>query len=164
MVTLVVEESRGGGLRFSVIDTGMGIPEEKDAEMFTPFSRLGRENSGISGTGIGLSITRELTEAMGGVIGFESTNKLGSNFWVDFLIVSGKLSRKDSHEVLAGAAAITAAADTASQTTHTVLCVENDPSSLKLLESIIDRISGTTMISAHTGELGVDIARFKAPT
>jgi CheY-like chemotaxis protein len=44
-----------------------------------------------------------------------------------------------------------------------VLCVEDNPSSLKLLESIIERISGATMISAHTGELGVDMAEIHRP-
>ena len=49
------------------------------------------------------------------------------------------------------------------QNTLTVLCVEDNPSSLKLLESIIERISGATMISAHTGELGVDMAEIHRP-
>jgi len=51
----------------------------------------------------------------------------------------------------------------APQNTLTVLCVEDNPSSLKLLESIIERISGATMISAHTGELGVDMAEIHRP-
>ena len=55
------------------------------------------------------------------------------------------------------------AADITLRTKHTVLCIENNPSSLKLLEMIIGRIPETTMISAHTGELGVDLAEIHRP-
>ncbi len=166
-VTISVGKGEAGDetVRFSVADSGRGIAADKQAQIFTPFSRLGLENSDITGTGIGLTITRELTEAMGGTIGFESTPDLGSTFWLEFPIVSGRLSVKDRGETHAGAATatVTATTDTTPPTTHTVLCVEDNPSSLKLLESIIDRIPGTTMISAHTGELGVDLAEIYRP-
>ncbi|MBT3306946.1 MAG: response regulator [Alphaproteobacteria bacterium] len=167
-VSLAIEETENKGLHISVIDTGKGIPEEKQDQLFTPFSRLGLENSDITGTGIGLTITRELTEAMGGDIGFESTLNLGSTFWVEFPITSGQLLEKDSNEVRADADTDTdtdadAVAENALKTKHTVLCVEDNPSSLKLLESIIERIPGTAMISAHTGELGVDLAEIHRP-
>ncbi len=163
-VTLFFADGEDGTVRFSVADSGRGIAEDKHAQIFSPFSRLGLENSDITGTGIGLTITRELVEAMGGTIGFESTLNLGSTFWLEFPIVSGALSVKDRGEEPAPApAATTAAADTPPQATHTVLCVEDNPSSLKLLESIIERIQGTAMISAHTGELGVDLAEIHQP-
>ena len=161
-VTLAVEEAEGGGVRFSVIDSGIGIPEDKHDQIFSPFSRLGLENSDITGSGIGLTITRELVEAMGGSIGFESAPNLGSTFWLAFPIVSGELSVKDRSEEPAPAPS-PAAADTPPQAKHTVLCVEDNPSSLMLLESIIERIQDTAMISAHTGELGVDLAEIHHP-
>ena len=162
MVSLALEETDDKKLRISVIDNGKGIPTEKQDEIFTPFSRLGMENSDITGTGIGLSITRELTEAMGGTIGFESRLNLGSTFWVEFPIVSGQLLEKDANEVNADADA-DADANTALQEKYTILCVEDNPASLKLLESIIERLPDTTMISAHTGELGVDLAEIHRP-
>ena len=159
-VTLAAEEGKDGSLRISVTDSGRGIAAEKHSQVFTPFSRLGLENSDITGTGIGLTITKELMACMGGAIGFESTLHVGSTFWLEFPIVGGELSVKDHGEVLASK---TASSNTAPQSSLTVLCVEDDPSSLKLLESIIDRISGATMISAHTGELGVDMAEIHRP-
>ena len=157
-VTLSVGEGEGGGdagaVRFSVTDSGRGIAAEKHGQIFAPFSRLGLENSDITGTGIGLTITRELTEAMGGTIGFESTLDLGSTFWLEFPIVSGELTARDFDDP---------ADDFTMKAKHTVLCIEDSPSSLKLLEMIIGRFPETIMISAHTGELGIDLAEIHRP-
>jgi len=76
-------------LRISVTDTGYGISEEDQSELFKPFSRLGQEFSEIEGTGIGLVVTRQLVELMNGTIGFESTENEGSTFWVDLPIEHG---------------------------------------------------------------------------
>jgi signal transduction histidine kinase len=51
--------------------------------MFRSFSRLGQENSDIEGTGVGLIITKNLLEAMGGKLDFESEEGVGSTFWFD---------------------------------------------------------------------------------
>ena len=68
-------------IKFHVIDTGMGISPSNINKLFTSFERLGNENSGIDGTGIGLMICKELIEHMGGEIGVESTEGEGSTFW-----------------------------------------------------------------------------------
>ncbi|NQV82470.1 MAG: response regulator [Rhodospirillales bacterium] len=165
-VTLSVEKAGNGSLRISVSDSGIGIAKEKQGQVFEAFSRLGHENSDIGGTGIGLTITKDLVEAMGGAIGFESTQNFGSTFWLEFPIVSGALSEKNgAAPVTAVAAAPTAVPgnDTSPKVKHTVLCVEDNPSSLKLMKMIIDRIPGVSMISAHTGELGVDMAEIHRP-
>jgi len=70
-------------IRMTIRDTGEGIAEEKQAQLFKPFSRLGAEITDIEGTGIGLVITKTLIEAMGGAIGFESRSGEGASFWVD---------------------------------------------------------------------------------
>ncbi len=79
-------ECRGaapGRIRLAVIDTGLGIPQEKQADLFSAFQRLGREHSGIEGTGIGLAISKRLVALMGGKIGMESMPGQGSTFWVE---------------------------------------------------------------------------------
>ena len=73
----------GARLRLVVEDTGMGIEPEDQALLFEPFQRLGRENTAIQGTGIGLSICREYARAMGGDIGLHSEPGVGSRFWVE---------------------------------------------------------------------------------
>lgn len=71
-------------IRFKITDTGYGIKEEEQANVFVPFNRLGLEASNIEGTGIGLNITKKLVALMDGKINFESKVNEGSVFWVDF--------------------------------------------------------------------------------
>ncbi len=63
-------------------DHGLGIPEEHQAQIFTKFFRgdMGSER-GIAGTGLGLVLARQIVEAHGGEVGFESEENAGSTFW-----------------------------------------------------------------------------------
>lgn len=71
-------------LKISVRDTGMGISPENQKNLFKAFNRLDElHNRNIEGTGLGLNITRRLTDLMGGSIGVHSTLGKGSEFWVD---------------------------------------------------------------------------------
>src|SRR5690606_15533694 len=71
-------------LRFTVTDTGIGIPMAVRQRLFEAFEQA---DAGLSrrhgGTGLGTTIAKGLTEAMGGNIGFESTEHRGSRFWVE---------------------------------------------------------------------------------
>ncbi|SCY73977.1 MULTISPECIES: ATP-binding protein [unclassified Pseudomonas] len=73
----------GARLRLYVTDTGVGIPPALQDELFRPFQRLGKENSSIQGTGIGLALCRDLALLMHGSMGFESHVNVGSTFWID---------------------------------------------------------------------------------
>jgi signal transduction histidine kinase len=72
-------------IRISIKDTGKGLPPEKLAQLFQPFNRLGQETGSELGTGIGLVVTKQLIELMGGSIGVESTVGVGSEFWVELI-------------------------------------------------------------------------------
>ncbi|MGN7934016.1 histidine kinase [Pseudomonas sp. AF76] len=78
---MVVET--GARLRLYVTDTGMGISPDVQQELFRPFQRLGKENSSIQGTGIGLALCRDLAVLMHGTMGFESQVGVGTTFWID---------------------------------------------------------------------------------
>jgi signal transduction histidine kinase/CheY-like chemotaxis protein len=69
-------------LEFSVTDSGIGIPFDKQATLFQPFSQVdGSATRRFGGTGLGLSIVRRLAEQMGGTVGVESQEGKGARFW-----------------------------------------------------------------------------------
>jgi|GEM_PF-2335880 len=70
-------------VRIMVTDSGFGIPAQRRHELFQPFNRLGAEGGRVEGTGIGLTISKRLTELMGGRIGVESEAGTGSTFWIE---------------------------------------------------------------------------------
>lgn len=80
-ITLGYYRQTDGYLRFSVRDTGMGIPKNKIKTVFDRFVKL---NSFVHGTGLGLSICKSLVEQMGGTIGVESEEGEGSCFWFTY--------------------------------------------------------------------------------
>lgn len=72
-----------GRIRISIKDSGIGLPPEKMAQLFQPFNRLGQEGGTEEGTGMGLVVTKQLIELMGGSINVESTVGVGSEFCVE---------------------------------------------------------------------------------
>ena len=81
-VQLAAERS-GAGVRVIVRDEGLGIPEDQQERIFTKFFRGDAGATGITGTGLGLAVSREIVEAHGGSIGFDSDPSTGSTFWVE---------------------------------------------------------------------------------
>jgi len=89
-VTLtVVRDSNENRIRFSVADTGIGIPKELLADVFEPFQQVGTLSRKIGGTGLGLSISRQLVALMGGELQVESRVGEGSEFTFDLALVEG---------------------------------------------------------------------------
>lgn len=82
-VGLACHQSAPGWCRIEVSDTGAGLTAAQLSQLFQPFNRAGAEMSQIEGTGIGLTITKQLVEGMGGTIGVHSTPGQGSTFWVE---------------------------------------------------------------------------------
>lgn len=76
-------ETSPGHVRLLVEDTGLGIEPAQQAQVFEPFQRLGRENSMIQGTGIGLSLCLEFARLMNGQLGLHSEPGVGSRFWIE---------------------------------------------------------------------------------
>jgi PAS domain S-box-containing protein len=86
---MVNAELVGDMVRISVRDTGLGIGPEMVERLFIPFDRLNVEATGIEGTGLGLALSKNLTEAMGGTLTFDSTPGKGSVFTIQLPIFKG---------------------------------------------------------------------------
>ncbi|MBQ0712020.1 MAG: hypothetical protein KBT53_03575 [Porticoccus sp.] len=84
VMTFSCTKTDAGTVRLSVSDTGSGVPEDSFPDLFEPFNRLGNVNSPILGTGIGLTICKNLVELMGGEIGVFNNPDKGLTFWVEF--------------------------------------------------------------------------------
>ena len=82
IVELVAARS-GDGVRIAVRDTGRGIPADQQSRIFTKFFRGDAGATGITGTGLGLAVSREIVEAHGGSIGFDSDPGEGTTFWLE---------------------------------------------------------------------------------
>ena len=154
-VTFDYEQTPNGFARFSVTDTGIGIPKDQQELLFEPFARIETDKNVVEGTGIGLTITKSLVQLMGGQIGFESQHTEGSTFWVDIPLSSGRQANKS--KLLEPTEAVSAS-HLATNQRRSILYIEDNPVNLKLMEDVLSHQAGTTMYAAHTAELGLTLA------
>jgi PAS domain S-box-containing protein len=147
-----------GRLRICVQDSGEGLAPDKLTQLFQPFNRLGKETGVEEGTGIGLTLSKRLVELMGGVIGVESTVGKGSVFWIEL-----NLTTEPQLATAAASAAVAKAPLHGGQPMRTLLYVEDNPANLMLVEDLIARRPELRLLSAHDGNLGVELARAYLP-
>ena len=82
--TLLQEEANELIVRFEVIDTGIGIPANKQGKIFDSFTQADSSTTRqFGGSGLGLTIAKHMVEEMGGSLNFHSTEGVGSRFWFD---------------------------------------------------------------------------------
>jgi CheY-like chemotaxis protein len=145
--------------RITVRDSGAGLSPEQLSQLFMPFNRLGQEEGGTPGTGIGLVVTKQLAELMDGTIGVESTVGEGSTFWCELptraapqeLVPNDKEPSPDAPPLVAGTPS------------RTLLYVEDNPANMKLVEQLIARRPDIRLLTATTGNLGIELARKTRP-
>jgi len=154
-VTITVAAISDRSIRIAVSDTGVGIPRERQDELFRPFSRLGAEARQIEGSGIGLALTRELTALMNGRIGCDSEPDVGSVFWIE-------LPRAESKTTAAPAMEPTPIAQPKTSASR-ILYIEDNPANLELVRKIVQQVPDFELTTAHTGELGIESAKSSVP-
>jgi signal transduction histidine kinase/CheY-like chemotaxis protein len=136
-------------VRIEVQDTGIGLTPEQKAKVFDPFMRLSGINL-IEGTGIGLTITKRLLEIMDGKIGVDSEIEVGSTFWVE--VPAGKLENEDINNV-----------SELARHNYILLYVEDSRTNVSLVRQILKARPEIALMSAHTGEMGLELAHLHHP-
>ena len=146
-------------IRISVRDTGKGLLPEQLVQLFQPFNRLGQEAGEEEGTGLGLVVSKQLVEVMGGSIGADSTVGVGSVFWIELvmaaappLIVSKPESPRPVLPPVQGALPL-----------RTVLYIEDNSANLELIKQLIARRPDLHLRCAPDGERGIASARIHQP-
>lgn len=142
--------------RISVSDEGPGIPADKRARLFSPFDRLGAERSETQGTGLGLALSKRLTEAMGGAIG-EGGPAMGACFWIEFPLVKGV------EEQIADCRTPAVELGPISGEPKTLLYIEDNLSNLSLVEHLLGECAPIKLMSAMQGQLGIELATRHQP-
>ncbi|MES2899879.1 MAG: ATP-binding protein [Pseudomonadota bacterium] len=148
-------------VRISVTDTGQGLAPEQLANLFQPFNRLGQEHKLEEGTGIGLVVTKQLVELMGGTLTVESSIGAGTTFSVDFTTATAPALSIDNLDQVAMERRHLMALAPDQQ--PTLLYVEDNPANLTLVEQLIARRGDLRLITAIDGNLGVELARAYLP-
>ncbi len=151
--------THGRYVRITVIDDGIGIPEDKRDKVFEPFQRAGQEAGPIEGTGIGLTISKRLAELMKGTVGFTSVEGQGSQFWVEIPV-----HREVSQSAASAAAQLAATSPLATgDQRHTVVYVEDNPSNIAFMRDLIDDFPAVELLTAPTAEIGLELVRTHQP-
>jgi two-component system, sensor histidine kinase RpfC len=138
-------------LRFSVTDTGIGIPDSFREMIFEPFSQVDQGPSRrYGGTGLGLALSRKIVELMGGRLRFESEPGKGSRFWFD-------VSLNRSSEPVSAMTTGQAPADRSIQIVpKRILVAEDNETNLLLLRELLE-IDGHEVITCSSGMGALDV-------
>jgi PAS domain S-box-containing protein len=140
-------------VRCSIIDTGIGIPPEKQPLLFQKFTQADSSSSRrFGGTGLGLAISKRLVELMGGEIGLRSEPGRGSTFW--FTLPASDAPQLDSRAVSALPAATfpeshrPSRADTGTER-HRILLVEDNPTNQRLAQHLLTKLGCTVDLASN---------------
>jgi signal transduction histidine kinase len=145
-------------VRMTVKDTGNGIDEESLAKLFVPFERLDAAATSVEGTGLGLTLSRALIEAMRGTLGVDSTPGVGSMFWVELSreepAAVQATSDGEEHELLA---------ERTYGGQRSLLYIEDTLANVHLIEEILRSRPSVRLLPAMLGGLGLELAREHRP-
>jgi PAS domain S-box-containing protein len=156
-VTVSFGESGSRFTRLSVRDTGAGIPVDKLARLFTPFDRLGAEQSSVEGTGLGLALCQRLVQAMHGTIGVSSTIGNGSTFWLDLPRAQSPL------KTLPAKRTGSVSKEPATEDVRRILYIEDNFSNVTLVDQMLAERPTLELMTAMQGRVGLELARQHSP-
>lgn len=147
----------GQRIGVSVCDTGKGIAANHIGQLFKPFERLGADPN-VEGSGLGLALSKSLLEKMKGGLSVHSQHDIGSRFTLELPFV-----RVQTSSDLVAAVIDTTPVRPAPALQGKVVYIEDNLSSLALIETLLHRRPGIKLLSSMQGQLGLDLAAQHAP-
>ncbi|HEX8359654.1 MAG TPA: PAS domain S-box protein [Longimicrobium sp.] len=144
------------GVSIRVKDHGKGIPADRLGHLFTPFARLGAEQTETEGTGLGLALSQRLAEAMGGGLVLEETGPEGSTFRLDLRPAADPLQGPHL-----AARRVQVGPDSGAPAK--ILYIEDNLTNLSLVEAVLESRPSWNTLSALRAEAGIEMAREKQP-
>ncbi len=164
-ITIILKSSPEGRGLIGITDTGPGIAPDAIDGLFEPFNRLDAEDTEIEGTGIGLTITKELVERMDGTIRVDSMVGEGSTFWVEMPLVDQNDAAVSSQHVATDDDTDAAALFQGGEGVDviTILYIEDNAANLSLMEEAMSRHRGIKLLMASSGREGISLARTHQP-
>jgi CheY-like chemotaxis protein/two-component sensor histidine kinase len=154
-VSIACRTTEGRRIRVEVTDTGRGLAPNEVSRLFVAFDRLGAEEhyEGVEGTGLGLTLSKSLVEAMHGEMGVETEIGAGSTFW--FEIPEGRaLHSPPPSPALADGDRRSGRSDGPSL----ILYIEDNPSNVELVEQILADRPDVRLLTVGRGREGLEAA------
>ncbi len=156
----IARQGDAATLEFAVVDTGIGIASETQSELFKPFNQLDTSTTrAYGGSGLGLSIVRNLAEMMHGETGVDSSPGAGSRFWFRLRLPCAPNAMRIQ---LPEAAGMTGAENTYAGEERHILVVEDNPTNRKVVEAML-RKQGYRVDSVEHGQAAVEFVRQQRP-
>ncbi|MCK5680926.1 response regulator, partial [bacterium] len=149
-------------LRLNIVDDGPGIAPDRRPFLFEPFNRLGAEASGVQGSGIGLVISKNLSELMGCRLGLLEKDDPGCHFYVDLPLVD-QASADAANPPVQESKTNFSSAVAERVGSCTLLYIEDNELNRMLLASIIEKRPSVTLLSAVDGRQGIEVALKELP-
>lgn len=155
-IKICFEKIETNKIKILVIDSGIGIDEKNRQKLFTPFERLGFESSAIEGSGIGLSLSKNLIEKMNGEIGYQPNVTKGSCFWFTLNIIENK-----EHNNLTECD--TPSTFLKNPDLFTLLYVEDNIQNAVLMKAILKPFENVELVIKTDAEAGLSFAEQSQP-
>jgi PAS domain S-box-containing protein len=139
--------------RIFIADNGHGIHKDNIQKLFSPFERIGAEQTETEGSGLGLAVAKKLIDAMNGKIGVDSEFEIGSTFWIE-------LPYSESHIKSLENSGLLTKTDTKSvEKTGTIFYIEDNLSNIELIEQIImAQRPNIKLVSSRSGNQALELS------